>query len=132
MTPLHNCEVRDYFNWQCTTYWDATGYHETEMARSQCFDREVMTDGLPDKFDGDCAGLGEVKRDYVYVDAVDYYLGGGIYGWPAGSEKHRGIWNEKEPNPYVASPSEAFCKPVPLTPMERWKAIGKPVPLTSP
>jgi hypothetical protein len=40
--PLHNSEVQDVVNWQCTTYWDATGTNETDMAHGKCFDRDLM------------------------------------------------------------------------------------------
>ena len=29
---LRNCEVQDTSNWQCTTYWEATGNNETDVS----------------------------------------------------------------------------------------------------
>jgi hypothetical protein len=49
ITPLHNCEIQDRLNWQCTTYWDATGEHETDMPHGQCSDQQIMQGGSSDE-----------------------------------------------------------------------------------
>ncbi len=101
MTPLHNCEVQDDFNWQCTFYWDATGDHETDLVHGLCWDREFMRDGMVDWVSsGDCPAESafsralsrQNKRNQVYVSAWDFWLGE-TFKW---CEKHKGIWNEKE------------------------------------
>jgi hypothetical protein len=137
-TPLHNCEVRDYLDWVCTTYYDATGERETDMVHSMCFDRDYMVDGeINSVSSGPCpsdsvamaAALeAAAKRDWVQVDSFDYWLGSDFGWW----ENHKGIWNEKgEFRRYLLPSSDPMCKnpshwapegpPIPLTPAERSK-----------
>lgn len=114
-TPLHNCEVRDYLNWVCTTYWDVTGENETDMVHGKCFDKELMNEGtLNVVSSGPCPAESEflhsleraIRQDFVYVSPVDWWLGQNFEYWGS----HKGIWNEKEWNVYVRSASEPVCQ----------------------
>jgi hypothetical protein len=105
--PLHNYEVQDIPNWQCTTYWDATGTTETDMAHGQCFDGEIMRNGVLNDFSsGDCLAESEasrnlhqegLKRDSIYVIGWEWWTGQFLSWW----EKGRGIWGEPPDSQYT-------------------------------
>ncbi|PYR51787.1 MAG: hypothetical protein DMF89_04710 [Acidobacteria bacterium] len=112
MTPLHNCEVQDYLNWQCTTYWDASESKEVGPSEGAAYDRTIMSAGsyrevhsvgltdFTSAGQNACSGSGPVD-----VRGVDWYLGQ-IYGWWA---EHKGVWAES-PN-YAQRPStDLICR----------------------
>ncbi len=67
-TPLHNCEVRDYLNWVCTTYYDATGDNETDMVHGKCFNRKWMNEGsLGAASSGPCPAESEFLRSLEHA-----------------------------------------------------------------
>lgn len=115
MRPLHNCEVQDVDNWQCTTYWDVTGTNETDMVQGKCFDRDVMHGGVYDFFSsGECpaASVAErlmnraLKRDFIYVDGWEWWTGQSLGWW----HQHRGIWAEPPGPPYYTTHDPSLCK----------------------
>ena len=96
MTPLHNCEVQDYLNWQCTTYWDASETKEVSPSESAAFDRTFMSAGSygvvhsPGLTALTRAAQKKFSGGSVYVRAADWHMGQ-IYGWWS---EHKGIWAE--------------------------------------
>jgi hypothetical protein len=112
MSPLHNCEVQDYLNWQCTTYWDASETKEVGPSDGAAYDRTIMSAGSYHV--AHSPGLTALTRaaqkafgrnEPVYVLASDWYMGQ-IYGWWA---EHKGVWAESAN--YAQRPStDLICR----------------------
>jgi hypothetical protein len=112
---LHNCDVLDPKNWECTTYYDDTGY-ETDRGHGKCFDRTFMQDGLRTLVRSDpcpresptmrAMDLAGNKQDFVYVPPWDYWAGKTLNWW----EKRKGIWGIGAHYTFLADPSELVCR----------------------
>jgi hypothetical protein len=96
--PLHNCEVRDVFNWRCTTFANANG-NVTDLANGACYHTEWMHDGIPDTYDTPCPAekpdifFKNFKRDSVYVRGREWWPGGMTHHW---SESFRSFYTAGE------------------------------------
>ncbi len=109
--PLHNCEVQDYLNWQCVTYWDKAGTHEVNAATAASSDWYVMSKGkFSESFEPDPDPLKqkllEAMRTSVWVDAMQWWLG---HRW-GHFEAHKGIWDDKEWNRYARGLDDPICR----------------------
>lgn len=109
MNPLHNCEVQDYLNWQCTTYWDESESREVGPSAAASSDRYVMSNGSYTIYRSPgltplTKALDKVGPYSVYVNALDWWRGYHRDWW----QSKKGIWaNERS---YVrAQPGDAIC-----------------------
>lgn len=96
MTPLHNCEVQDYLNWQCTTYWDPSETREVGAATAASWDRYVMSNGSYTIYRSPgltplTQALDKLGSNSVYVNGLDWWRGYHRDWW----QSKKGIWANK-------------------------------------
>ncbi len=109
--PLHNCAVQSYLNWQCATYWDESRTNEVDAGGAASTDWYLMSDGrFSESFSVDPDPRKqkqlEAMRNYVWVDAMEWWLGHhrGYF------EARKGIWDDKEPNHYERASDDGMCR----------------------